>query len=214
MDCVEGKSATSLLFLPGQQPTTEVVYADEVNDHIQVFLKCRALFSSIAYACIDMPDFFNYSDALHISDFILELIHKRHGGSRPPVSFLVTAYVSMMQHFTEEVRTNGRKLSAVTRCRNEWQQFWKMDSATVSSAQRPSQDSIEPSMKTELGNAQSLARSLRTELDQTRNQLKRKNQDQQQQHPSKRMLKRQRQEGRRDDPPRRDDRRNDDRRAA
>ena len=173
IDCADAKTATALTIVNGKHPSFEEVFAEEVEDHYQIFLRTRALFSSIAFACIDMSDWFGYADALNISDFILELVDKRYDNRRAPVQYLVNAFVAMMQHFVEEVRTNHRTLKEVVRARNEWQQFWtnfKPDSSSHS-VQQPSRPAISPSLDKEMRDAQNLAKTLRGQLNQSQNEL-------------------------------------------
>ena len=173
IDCADAKTTTALTIVNGKHPAFEEIFAEEVEDHYQIFLRTRALFSSIAFACIDMPDWFGYADALNISDFILELVHKRYDNRRAPVHYLVGAFVAMMQHFVEEVRTNHRTLKEVARARNEWQQFWTnfQQGSGSHSVQQPSQPAISPTLAKEVRDAQLLAKQLKSELASKDNEL-------------------------------------------
>ena len=118
-----GRKATQLNVQPGRSVTAEEVIADDVAGHFELWVRVRALFTSLAYVSIDLKDFFPYQECETFCDTILELINKRYKGQRPPLEFFKSAYIGTIQVFSEAVRVRKCTLAHIVTSRSEWQYF-------------------------------------------------------------------------------------------
>ena len=122
--CTEKKSGTSFTFTPGMMVKSEEVIADQVGGHYELWLRVRALYTTVAYICIDKPAWFSFADAELMSDTVIEFLHRRYDGSRAPLDFFIKAYIAMSQGFAEQVKNENRTLSQVVRAKTEWTGLW------------------------------------------------------------------------------------------
>ena len=126
LSSLERKSHLALLVKPGQAAQGTAVVADVVDANFELFVRGRALFSTVAYASIHKPDWFGFGDAEFISDKLLGFINQEFNHQRPPLAFYINAWAATMQRFSESVRMNKCTLSSVVRASSNWEHLWTM----------------------------------------------------------------------------------------
>ena len=122
--CTETRKATQVNIQAGRPLTAEEIFVDDVPGHFELWVRVRALFSSVAYVTVDIPAYFAYQDAETINDSILQWISTWYSGQRPPLDYFKRAYLATVQVFAEAVGTNKKTLSEIAASRSEWQHFW------------------------------------------------------------------------------------------
>ena len=126
MASLERKTHVSLLVKAGEAAKGQTVIADAITGSFELFVRGRALMSTVAYASVHKPAWFNYEDAEFFSEKILAFINQEFRGQRPPLAFYVNAWASTMQRWSEAVRTNKEPLSNVVRATSGWEHLWTM----------------------------------------------------------------------------------------
>ena len=123
--CAEKTPGTIFQVLtPGKPTETQVILADSVTRPIELYLRCRAFFVSVAYVTIKHPQFFDFQSALFASDKILSFVTQSFKGHFAPVSFYVSAWAATIHHFCEEIRLHDKTLSDCVKATGEWQHKW------------------------------------------------------------------------------------------
>ena len=74
LGCLDKRSAQALLILPSGPVRSQELVADVAKDHLQLFIRIRAFFSTMAYTRIADPSWFSYGDCEFVSDKIFGLI--------------------------------------------------------------------------------------------------------------------------------------------
>jgi hypothetical protein len=134
---LEKKSQVSLLIKPGHAAQGVETVVDSVTGSFEVFIRGRALVTTIAYCSICKPGWFSYDDAEFFSEKLLRFVCQDWvGGRRPPLTFYIRAWVITMQRFAEAVNVPGAKLGEVMRATSHWEHLWTMWSP-------PSEKSVE-----------------------------------------------------------------------
>ena len=117
-----------------------------------------------------------------IGDKLLNLLQLSKDGRRPPVVFFTTAWATLMQLWSDEIRTTGKPLAALTRETASWAPTWQTWSPTSSPGSTSPDYSIVPplgagsskerNLQAELGKARTWAASMQSERDRLQNELK------------------------------------------
>ena len=123
---------------PGEPLMIEEVIADEVQSSIQIFERSRAFFSTIAYVCVNEPEWFSQQDLIFIEDKLLELLQWTKDKRRPPLSHFIAAWAVTLRFFSDEIRTSGRNLGALVRETSSWQSNWTSWTPPPTSSGTPS----------------------------------------------------------------------------
>ena len=121
---LERKTTLALVVKAGEVPRSTEVVADTVNGSFEIFLRGRALFSSIAFVSVQRCAWFTYEDAEFFSEKLLGYVNQEFRGRRPPLAFYVNAWAVTMQRMSEGVRTGGGTLSTVVRNTATWENLW------------------------------------------------------------------------------------------
>jgi hypothetical protein len=117
----------SLLIKPGQAAQGVETVVDSVTGSFEVFIRGRALVTTIAYCSVCKPSWFSYDDAEFFSEKLLRFVCQDWvGGRRPPLTFYIRAWVITMQRFAEAVNVPGAKLGEVMRATSHWEHLWTM----------------------------------------------------------------------------------------
>ena len=125
LNAIDPKKGQVLLMQPGRMPEVEEVVApEEVRSHHELWLRVRALFTSIAVASIMRPSFFSFQDCEFFFDLVLTYLYQRFDNSMAPASHYISAYLKTMQVFQSEVVTNGKTLKKIVHKTATWQHFW------------------------------------------------------------------------------------------
>jgi hypothetical protein len=123
--CVEKTpGAMFQTLVPGKQTETHVIIADAVTRPIELYLRCRAYFVSIAYVSIKHPQFFDFQSALFASDKILGFVTQSFKGQFAPMTFYIAAWAATIHHWCEEVRLHSKTLNEVVKNTGEWEHKW------------------------------------------------------------------------------------------
>ena len=124
---LERKSQISLVIKPGQAAQGVETVVDSVTGSFEVFIRGRALVTTIAYCSIGKPSWFSYDDAEFFSEKLLRFVSQDWvGGRRPPLTFYIRAWVVTMQRFAEAVNVPNAKLGEVMRATSHWEHLWTM----------------------------------------------------------------------------------------
>ena len=156
---------------------------DMVHDIHGIYLRIRALFTTLTYVTVQDPGWFSFENNENFCDLILDLLNRTYTGNghshvHPPLSFFQRAYTSMMSDFCQEMRTSDTRLCELVARKSSWQHYWTgylPDAyggrfAGNASAEMPlvigraDNDSIERQLKEALA----LARQSQSQLDKER----------------------------------------------
>lgn len=138
LNSIDPKKGQVLVMQPGRSAEVTEIVVEEVRGHHELWLRVRALFTSIALASILRPTWFSLQDCEFFCDLILTYLYQRFNGVMAPFGHYMGAYVSTMQFFQSEVRTRSRSLATAVQTTSGWQHFWTMwqAPAEASSGQR------------------------------------------------------------------------------
>ncbi len=125
----------ALLAQPNEAAKGTDIILDQVGGSIAIFLRGRALFSTIAYVSVHNQQWLSLDDAEFAADKLLQLINQEFNGRRAPMNFYVGAWSATMQRWSEQVRTSGQTLGCIVRqtaaCEHLWT-LWYPASASLS----------------------------------------------------------------------------------
>ena len=86
---------------------------------MEVFLRARAWFVTMAFCSIENTNFLDLQNAIFASDKIMQKALQTSGGQYPPIGFLAGAWAQTIQYFSEQVRISGKPLT-------EFIQHWRL----------------------------------------------------------------------------------------
>jgi len=109
---------------------------EDTGNTYSMYLKLRAFWYSLAFVCMDIPDFFNLGAAETMADKLLHYLHTRHSAGRPPVRFLADAWDSTARVMQTAVRGN-KTLVQATEADSTYQHFWTVYVPVPSAEPRP-----------------------------------------------------------------------------
>ena len=165
---------------------------EEINDVVPnthgIYLRVRAVFSTLSYVTVQDSTWFSYGDCENFCDLIIDLLNRAYSGNghsqvHPPLSFFRHAYLSTMSDFCQDMRTVDTKLCDLVARKSSWQHYWTgyiPDSSSVlSSSGNSAVDSISlgvgrpdnVDVDRQLQQAMSAARQSQSEYDRKRNEL-------------------------------------------
>ena len=116
-------------FANGQLPKSTEQFIDPIGDTTELWLRIRALLSTLAYVSIPRPSWFGYSEADDLSDQIFVWINTKYEGRRLSLQFYMAAYVATFQYWFEEIRLHNTDLSVLVKNVQSYRQFWTQASA-------------------------------------------------------------------------------------
>ena len=122
----ERKSHVTLVVKAGEAAKGATVIADCIEGAFEIFIRGRALMTTVAFASIHKYAWFSFSDAEFFSDKLLGFVNQEFKGQRPPLSFFIRAWMYTMQCFSEAVRCNKSSLSDAVRSTATWEHLWTM----------------------------------------------------------------------------------------
>jgi hypothetical protein len=125
MASLEKKCHVSMVVQPGLHVRSEGAIADAVHGSLEVFLRGRAMIYTVAYVSIHRPAWFSLQDAEYFSQKLLAFTNQENDGARPSLDYLIKAWATTMQRFSESVRVNEISLSEVVR-KSDWELLWTM----------------------------------------------------------------------------------------
>ena len=178
LSTLDRKSHLALVVKPGEAAQGTEVIVDSVTGSFEIFLRGRALFTTVAYLSVQKPEWFSYDDAEYISDKLLTFINQEFSGCRPPLSFYIKAWASTMQRFSETVRTSKWALKDIVRMTSSWEHLWTMWQPTnPSPGGSNSSGSVaapdDKQVNDEIARSRKLTSSLQSERDKMKTQLAR-----------------------------------------
>ena len=110
--------------VPGKAVEAQNVYVDTVTRPVDLYIRIRAWFVTMAYVCIHKPDFIDAQTALMASDKVLTFVTQSFKGMSAPTTFYVAAWAATVHHFSEQVRISERNLKDVIRETGTWEHRW------------------------------------------------------------------------------------------
>ena len=119
-------------FANGQLPKSTEQFIDPIGDTTELWLRIRALLSTLAYVSIPRPGWFGYGEADDLSDQIFQWINTKYEGKRLSLQFFMAAYVATFQQWFEEIRLNNTDLVVLVKNVQSYRQFWTQASASSS----------------------------------------------------------------------------------
>ena len=108
----------------GRNLGADEIIADDISSYHELWLRFRALFSSITYVSVGNPNWFSLSDCEQLCDTVLAYLNQRFNKARPPVEFYQNAYIQTMNVWVNEVRTNSKPLKEAVAATSNWSHFW------------------------------------------------------------------------------------------
>ena len=103
---------------------TEEHIADQVQSILELYTRIRAFFGTMAFISIHDGAFFTLQDAIFIEDKLLNLLQFSKDGKRPPIVFFTTAWATLMQLWSDELRTSGKTLATLCHETASWTPMW------------------------------------------------------------------------------------------
>ena len=157
-------SGKQIATIQGNLLAAEEVIADQVTNSLELYMRMKAFFNTVALVTVHIPDFFDYQDVVFIEDKILNLLQFTKDSRRPPLVFWTTAWATTMQTWSDEIRTSGKTLSILTKETATWTPPWLSWNPT------PSGSGSSPDASTVLatGAGSAKERELQRELDYSR----------------------------------------------
>ena len=128
----KSKPQLALDCVQGQPVLAKEVLVDGVFRPIELYIRCRAYFHTVAYTSIGKTSFFSLQDAIYASERVLSLLMETYGGVAPHMQFLNSAWASTVHHFSEQVRVNKMTLCDSVRASSGWEPkftSWKNDTS-------------------------------------------------------------------------------------
>ena len=122
----------SMVFLNGQLPKSSEIVVDPVGDVDELWLRIRALLSTLSYISITRPTWFSFGDSEELSDNFFSWMHTKYEGRRLSLQFFLSAYIGTFQHFYEEIRLHNTPLSALVKNISAYRPFWTQSAASSS----------------------------------------------------------------------------------
>ena len=122
--CVEGELTGGLIVQAGK-PTTMQEIEEECTNIFNMYVRLRALFTTLAFVSCDQPDFFEFETSELFLDKIMDWLMKRDwkGGKKPPLPFFARAWNETQSFFQSGVQS-GATLNALTQQESSFQHFW------------------------------------------------------------------------------------------
>ena len=120
---IQGTGKQIATFTDGVIGAEEII-ADQVTNSLELYMKMKAFFNTVALVTVNVPDFFTYQDVVFIEDKVLNLLQLTKDKRRPPLVFWTTAWATTMQTWSDEIRTTGKSLSILTKETATWTPPW------------------------------------------------------------------------------------------
>jgi hypothetical protein len=111
-------------------PKSTEQFIDPIGDTTELWLRIRALLSTLAYVSIPRPGWFGYGEADDLSDQIFAWINTKYEGRRLGLQFYMAAYVATFQQWFEEIRLHNTDLSVLVKNVQSYRPFWTQASAS------------------------------------------------------------------------------------
>jgi hypothetical protein len=124
LNSIDPKKGQVLELQPGKSAEVAEVVVEEVRGHHELWLRLRALFTTIALTSVNKPSYFSFQDCENFCDLVQTYLYQRFDGCLAPVQHFVQAYLATMQYFQNEVRTNTNTLKKAIKKTANWQHFW------------------------------------------------------------------------------------------
>ena len=124
MSCSSQITGTQLSLVPGKAVETQAVMVDAVSKPIELYMRCRAWFCTMAYVSVRKRSWFDYQTALFGSDKILAFVSQTFDGQHAPTSFYASAWAATIHFFAEQVRLNGVTLKEAVKNTGQWEHRW------------------------------------------------------------------------------------------
>ncbi len=138
-NCISKQDSHALVIRPGQQATRSTEVNDEVTDKYNLFIRVRAWLYSIAFLTVADGTFLSAGKAEYYSELILDMMHQRFGGTPPPLSHFVTAYLQSAKVWVEAVRDGHTLESAIMQ-----EATWKHHRTTYNTSSSPAASPTKP----------------------------------------------------------------------
>ena len=113
----------------GQMPKQTETFIDLVGDVTELWIRIRALLSTLSYVSISRPGWFGYGEADELSDQIFTWINTRYDGRRLGLQFFMAAYVATFQLWFEEIRLHDIDLTVLVKNVQSYRPFWVQPSS-------------------------------------------------------------------------------------
>ncbi len=113
MSCMDKSLQQSLALVPGKAPEVVSAAVDVVTKPIELWMRVRAFFMTLAYVSIKTPEFFDYQSAIFISEKVLGWVTNTFQGRPAPASFYVSAWAATVHHFSEQVRVTKQTMTNI-----------------------------------------------------------------------------------------------------
>ena len=113
-----------LCLVPGRVAETIGVVADLCTKPIELYMRIRAFFYTVAYVSVRDTSFFDVQTALFMSEKVLNFVSQTFKNQVPPTAFYVQAWASTAHHLSEQVRISGSSLKDACLGTAGWEHRW------------------------------------------------------------------------------------------
>jgi hypothetical protein len=135
LSCYDKSTGNMLTAAPGKAVEAMSVIVDTVARPMELYVRVRAWFVTMAYVSIRTPSFFDLQAAFFASDKILQFVTQTYNkGQVAPLSFYTAAWAATMHFFSEQVRVAGATLKKLVMDTGAWEFRWTNWSAPQNAA--------------------------------------------------------------------------------
>ena len=113
-----------LCLVPGRPLETIGVVSDLCTKPIELYMRIRSFFYTMAYVSVRDTSFFDIQTALFMSEKVLNFVSQTFKNQVPPTAFYVQAWASTAHHLSEQVRISGSTLRDACLQTAGWEHRW------------------------------------------------------------------------------------------
>ena len=110
--------------MQGKAVEASAVILDAVVRPLEVYMRCRAWFMTLAYVTIRNRSYFDLQAAVFASEKVLQLVSQTFNGHVAPTTFYVSAWAATVHYFVEQARITSDSLSSIVRNTGAWEHKW------------------------------------------------------------------------------------------
>ena len=124
--CIHKRSGTGMTVPEAGPVTAHRVIADEVERSFELWLRARAFLMTLSFVTVVLDEgWFPLQSAILVSEQILTYVTDTYNNQSPPLSFLVNAWASTSQYWSQQIRVNVQTPKNVMGAIGAWEHKWK-----------------------------------------------------------------------------------------
>ncbi len=176
LSCMDKSVQQSLAIVPGKAPEVVTAVVDQVTKPMELWIRVRAFFMTLAYVSIKTPGFFSYQSAVFVSENMFARITNTFRGQPAPTSFFITAWAATAHHFSEQVRVSKISMNEIVTntgaYENRWLSYQPADAVYSTSGSSSSNADLPYQVQEELNRLRESTNRFQAERDTARQALR------------------------------------------